>query len=158
MNKQLLIHEVRSSKEFLQRVLQAFTEEDSAALPYDGMFTLSQQVAHIAQTVEWLVEGATNPAGFDMDFENLVVETMKTTSLLKAGEWLDRAYAMAESCLEDATEDDLAIKLPEGIVMGGLPRASAFIAIIDHTAHHRGAISVYARALGRQAPMPYMDM
>ena len=29
--------------------------------------------------------------------------------------------------------------------------------IEDHTAHHRGALTVYARLLDRVPPMPYMD-
>ena len=30
-------------------------------------------------------------------------------------------------------------------------------AITDHTAHHRGALTVYARVSGLVPPMPYMD-
>ena len=41
--------------------------------------------------------------------------------------------------------------------MGGLPRSAIFGAITDHTAHHRGALTVYARLLGKTPPMPYMD-
>ena len=29
--------------------------------------------------------------------------------------------------------------------------------ITDHTAHHRGALTVYARVSGLVPPMPYMD-
>jgi uncharacterized damage-inducible protein DinB len=32
-----------------------------------------------------------------------------------------------------------------------------FRAITDHTAHHRGALTVYARTQGIVPPMPYMD-
>ncbi len=28
----------------------------------------------------------------------------------------------------------------------------------SHTAHHRGALAVYARLLGKVPAMPYMDM
>jgi uncharacterized damage-inducible protein DinB len=41
--------------------------------------------------------------------------------------------------------------------MGGLPRCTILNALTDHTAHHRGALSVYARLLGLVPPMPYMD-
>jgi uncharacterized damage-inducible protein DinB len=41
--------------------------------------------------------------------------------------------------------------------MGGLPRHSVVSALMDHTAHHRGALTVYARLLGKVSPMPYMD-
>jgi uncharacterized damage-inducible protein DinB len=42
--------------------------------------------------------------------------------------------------------------------MGGLPKKSIFGGITDHTAHHRGALTVYARLKGIVPPMPYMDM
>ena len=48
--------------------------------------------------------------------------------------------------------------LPEGPIMGGLPRMAIFGAITDHTAHHRGALTVYARLQGVVPPMPYGDM
>ena len=32
-----------------------------------------------------------------------------------------------------------------------------FSGITDHTAHHRGALTVYARVQGIVPPMPYMD-
>ena len=39
--------------------------------------------------------------------------------------------------------------------MKGAPRAAVVGPIVDHTAHHRGALTVYARLLGKVAPMPY---
>jgi uncharacterized damage-inducible protein DinB len=41
--------------------------------------------------------------------------------------------------------------------MGGVPRMAIFGAITDHTAHHRGALTVYARLAGAVPPMPYAD-
>ena len=41
--------------------------------------------------------------------------------------------------------------------MGGVPRAAILSGITDHTAHHRGALTVYARLLGKTPPMPYAD-
>ena len=31
--------------------------------------TVAQQVAHAAQTIDWFIEGASRPEGFDLDFE-----------------------------------------------------------------------------------------
>jgi uncharacterized damage-inducible protein DinB len=42
--------------------------------------------------------------------------------------------------------------------MGGQPRHSIIGALIDHTAHHRGALTVYARLLSKVPPMPYGEM
>jgi uncharacterized damage-inducible protein DinB len=35
--------------------------------------------------------------------------------------------------------------LPDGTVLGGMPRIGIVREIVDHTAHHRGALTVYAR-------------
>jgi uncharacterized damage-inducible protein DinB len=43
-----------------------------------------------------------------------------------------------------------------GALMAGEPRTEMLVAFNDHFAHHRGALSVYARLLGRVPPMPYM--
>jgi uncharacterized damage-inducible protein DinB len=41
--------------------------------------------------------------------------------------------------------------------MGGVPRWSVVSAISDHTAHHRGALTVYSRLLGKVPVMPYAE-
>ena len=46
--------------------------------------------------------------------------------------------------------------LPEGPVMGGAPRLAIVNAITDHTAHHRGTLTVYSRLRGHTPAMPYM--
>ena len=44
-------------------------EADSQFRPHEGMMTVAQQVAHTAQTLDWFIEGASRPQGFDLDFE-----------------------------------------------------------------------------------------
>ena len=39
--------------------------------------------------------------------------------------------------------------------MSGAPRLAVVSGIVDHTAHHRGALSVYCRLLNKVPPMPY---
>jgi uncharacterized damage-inducible protein DinB len=48
--------------------------------------------------------------------------------------------------------------LPDNPILGSVPRWTAIGAILDHTVHHRGALTVYSRMLGLTPPMPYMDM
>ena len=40
--------------------------------PQEDMMTAAQQVAHTAQTLDWFIEGAARPEGFDLDFEKHV--------------------------------------------------------------------------------------
>ena len=158
MNKSHFLKELRASKEFFDRSTRELEEADSTFAPSAGVMTAAQQVAHVASTVEWFMDGATNPKGFDLDFENHKKKYETVTSLKVAREWLERAFQRACSWVENAKESDLTVSMPPGEIMGGEPRTSALLGIIEHTAHHRGALTIYARLRGKIPPMPYMDM
>ena len=52
--------------------------------------------------------------------------------------------------------DDLAaLSIPDTRIMEGAPRLSVVSGIVDHTAHHRGSLAVYARLIGKEPLMPY---
>ncbi len=68
MTPQILIDQLKSSKEYLDRATRELTEEDSTYAPDADSFTTAQQMAHIAATVDWFIEGAFGD-GFNMDFE-----------------------------------------------------------------------------------------
>lgn len=157
MNPKFLAGELKATKEFFDRSTRCFTEEDSAFAPAPGTWTVAQQVAHAAQTVDWFFEGAFRPQGFDEDFEKMAAEVNQVTSLTEARAWLDRAFEKAVADIGTHSAEDWAQPLPPGI-MQGQPRASIVSALVDHTAHHRGALTVYARLLGRVPAMPYMEM
>jgi len=158
MLKPGLIGQVASMKEFFNRSTRSMVEDDSTFTPQPGLFTAAQQVAHAAQTVEWFVNGAFAPAGFDLDFEKLDKEVRAVTSLTAARAWFDRACDATIGTINDHSEEEWMAPLPEGPIMGGLPRMVIFGALTDHSAHHRGALTVYTRLLGKVPPMPYMDM
>ena len=145
-------------KEYFDRSTRVLQEADSTFAPREGMYTVAQQVAHVAQTVEWFMQGAFNAGGFDLDFERMDKEVRSCTSLNSAREWLERACAAAKATVDGHSEDEWAGSLAPGPVMGGLPRVSIFGALTDHSAHHRGALTVYSRLLGKVPPMPYVEM
>jgi uncharacterized damage-inducible protein DinB len=150
--------ELKSTKEFFDRSTRCLTEEDSLFRPIEGMWTVAQQVAHAAQTVDWFTEGTFRPEGFDMDFEKLTVETGQVTSLRAARAALDAAFERAMEAFGRLSDEELARKLPPNPIMGEIPLTAVLSALVDHTAHHRGALTVYARLLGRVPAMPYMEM
>jgi|ERR1051326_460373 uncharacterized damage-inducible protein DinB len=150
--------QLASIKEFFDRSTRALDEADSTFAPKDGMFTAAQQVAHAAQTVDWFIQGAFAAGGFDMDFEKLDKEVRKVTSLKAARGWMDKACAGAKAAIDAHSDAEWGAPLAPGPVMGGMPRFLIFGAISDHTAHHRGALTVYARLRGKVPPMPYMEM
>ena len=117
--------------------------------------TVAQQVAHTAQTLDWFIEGASRPEGFDLDFEKHAKALDAVTSLAVARQMLEAAYANAVQFLRSCSPEDLSRPLPQGLVMGGQPISDIVWAMVEHTAHHRGALTVYSRQLGKVPPMPY---
>lgn len=155
--KQYLHTELAAAVEYFNRSTATLTEEDASFTPTDGTFTTAQQVAHAAQTIDWFVEGAFRPEGFDMDFEAHDRSVRNVATLADARAWFDQAVERAKEAIDGKSDAEWGQALPAGPVMGGAPRTTIFGAITDHTAHHRGALTVYARLRGKTPPMPYMD-
>lgn len=158
MHKDAIVHQLNATKEFFDRSTRPLTEEHSTFAPQEGLFTVSQQIAHVAQTVDWFFEGAFRPESFDMDFEAGMRETMKVNSVQAARQWLDRAFAAAIEKTKAASQEEWDTPMPPNMIMGETPRWSIIGALVDHTAHHRGALTVYSRLQGLRPPMPYADM
>lgn len=154
---QSCVGEVSATQEFFNRSTRNLTEAHSGFAPVEGMMTVAQQVAHAAQTIEWFIEGAFRPEGFDMDFESQAKRYMACTSLAAARAWFEKAVANAKTVLGAKSDAEMMTPLPAGPIMGGMPRLAVIGAITDHTAHHRGALTVYARLKGIVPPMPYME-
>jgi uncharacterized damage-inducible protein DinB len=148
-------NQLLASKEFFERSTRVLDEADSGFHPREGMMTVAQQVAHTAQTLDWFIEGASRPEGFDLDFAKHAQALEAVTSLVAARQMLETAYANAIHFLRSRSPEDLARPLPPGPVMGGQPVSDIVWAMVEHTAHHRGALTVYSRTLGRTPPMPY---
>jgi uncharacterized damage-inducible protein DinB len=144
-----------ASQDFFNRSTRVLEEADSQFAPHEGMMTVAQQVAHAAQTLDWFIQGATRPEGFDLDFAAHAKELAAVTSLAAARAWLDKSYANAVTFLRSQSAEELSKPLPAGPVMGGQPITDIVWAMVEHTAHHRGALTVYSRALGKTPPMPY---
>lgn len=155
---QQALAELDSAQEFFNRSTRNLTEDQSTLAPADGMMTAAQQVAHAAQTIDWFITGAFRPEGFDTDWESHAKVVHGYSSLKAARAWFDKAVTDAKQTIGAKSDDELLTPLPPGPIMGGAPRFAIFSAITDHTAHHRGALTVYARTAGIVPPMPYMEM
>jgi uncharacterized damage-inducible protein DinB len=119
------------------------------------MMTVAQQVAHTAHTLDWFIEGVSRPEGFNLDFEKLAKVLDGVTSLAAARQMLETAFANSVQFLRSRSAQDLSQPLPPGPIMGGQPISDIVWAMVEHTAHHRGALTVYSRLLGKVPPMPY---
>ena len=59
---------LKQSLQYFSRTCSVFGEEDARYAPTPGQFSVAQHVAHVAQTIDWFIEGAFRPVGFDLDF------------------------------------------------------------------------------------------
>lgn len=148
---------IKQALQFLSRTCSVFNEEDSRYAPTPGQLTVAQHVAHVAQTIDWFMEGGFRSEGFDLDFAAHHAAIRQIESLASAFTWLARSVDQAAVTLSDKTPEQMMEPIAPGPVMAGEPRAAIIAAIAEHTAHHRGALAVYARLLGHAPPMPYGD-
>ncbi len=148
------IQELQMTLKFFNATISVFEESDSGYAAQPEMFTVAGQVAHAAATVDWFVEGAFGE-GWDMDFEAHLAETNAVTRISDAKEKLEKAFVDIIEVFGGASDEDLCAPIPDKQILDGAPRCAIVSAINDHTAHHRGALSVYARLLGKEPPMPY---
>lgn len=144
-----------ASKDFFDRSTRVLAEGDSAFRPQEGMMTVAQHVAHTAQTLDWFIQGVSRPEGFDLDFEKHMKDLAAVTSLSAARRMLETSFADAIAFLRGRTPEQLAQPLAPGPIMGGQPTSDIVWAMVEHTAHHRGALTVYSRLLGKVPQMPY---
>jgi uncharacterized damage-inducible protein DinB len=158
MTSKEVIAELKASEEFFERSSRCLNEPDSEFRPAEGMYSVAQQVSHAARTIDWFVEGASRPEGFDMDFERHVAESNAVTSLTAARAWLAKSYTAAREFFGSKSDAELLQPLPQGPVMGGQPIGGVAMAIVEHSSHHRGALTVYSRLLGRTPLMPYFEV
>lgn len=149
-----LARQLQAVQTYFEKTVSCFEEEDSEFAPQDGMFTVAQQIAHAAQTIEWFFEGAFRPQGMNMGFEELESEVRAITSLEDALAWMRSACQEATAAIEGSAPASWDEPI-RGQIMAGMPRRAILNGIADHTAHHRGALSVYARMRDRVPPMPY---
>ena len=154
--KAQLIAELRMIEQFFNTSTRCLVEADSGFRPAEGMLSVAEQVAHVARTVDWFIEAIHSPAGFDMDFAAHWEETKNISSLEAARKWFARSIAEGIKTIESRSEEELRSPLPLGPVMGGAPRLAVVSGIADHTSHHRGALTVYSRLLGKTPDMPYL--
>ena len=148
------VKELEMTLKYFKATASVFSEEDSSYAPQPKLYTVAGHVAHAADSVDWFVEGAFGN-GWDMEFEALIARAKTVTSLKEATDWLERACGNISKVVGAASDAELFKPIADTRIMEGAPRSAIVSAVTDHTAHHRGALAVYARLLGKEPPMPY---
>ena len=148
------VTQLETSHGYIRSMISIFEEEDAGFAPQPELYTVAGHIAHAADSVEWFVDGAFGE-GWNMDFEGLIAAARAVETLEEAVAWLDRAFEKAIATFKVASDEDLAAPIPDKRIMPGASRAAIVVPIVDHTAHHRGALTVYARLLGKVPKMMY---
>jgi uncharacterized damage-inducible protein DinB len=149
-----LVQQLKATQKYFKTTASVLDAADEGFAPSPETFTVAGQVAHTADSLEWFMEGAFGE-GWDMDFDASVAKAKAVTSLKEASALLDRAFADAIATIQSQSDEQLQAPIADTRIMGGAPRLSVVSAIVDHTAHHRGSLAVYARLLGKVPVMPY---
>ncbi len=148
------VEQLSAAHKFFKTTMTAFTEDDSSFSPKPELYTVAAHVAHSADSVDWFVEGAFGK-GWDMDFEALIARAREVKSIEEAMSWFDRSFVQAMAVVGGASDEKLFAPMRDSPIMEGAPRCAIVSGITDHTAHHRGALALYARLLDKVPPMPY---
>lgn len=143
------------SHRFFRRSTSVLGEDHADFAPRDGMLTVKEHVAHVGHSLDWFLD-ALETGEYDMNFEQHMQEIRAPESLDAAFAWVDRAFDRVAKYLANSTAESLAEMQPENAIMNG-PKGSVFAALVEHTAHHRGALTVYSRLQGLVPPLPYLE-
>lgn len=156
MLKEGLVEELKTVQKFFLNTVSCFTEEDSAYKPCEDVFTVAQLVGHVAETLPWFIEGAFGEKGFDMDPDGFKERIKNYVSFDACINDFKKNVGDAIEKISSLSEEELMAPIT-GEIMTGAPKMSIISGITDHTAHHRGALAVYARLMGKTPKMPYAD-
>jgi uncharacterized damage-inducible protein DinB len=139
------VHQLELSSERFLRSTAILPESLSTFTPSPESMTAAQQIAHAAQVINWFLAGAFHPDAFDLDFAPQIARVLAFDSLTAARQSFTSAITAAVNTLAPLSDADLLTLLPPNPILGDQPRLAIIPAIIDHTAHHRGALTIYAR-------------
>jgi uncharacterized damage-inducible protein DinB len=148
--------EVNATEKFFDRTARCLDEADSAFRPHPATYSVAAHLDHAADAIDWFREGCLHDR-WSMDFESAIAESHRATSLEAARAELAMAFSRLREEIAGTSAERLAETLPDNPILPGKPRLHVVSAIVDHTAHHRGALAVYARLLGKEPLMPYGD-
>jgi len=149
-----IISSLKNQRAFFMNTIECFSEEDSLFKPKEEVYTVAQHIGHAAEMYDWFIEGAFGGNGFDMNFDNYAEEMKKYTSFNECVEQFNTSVENAIAKIESLSEEELMQPITSE-PMKGAPKMYVVYALADHTAHHRGALAVYARLIGKEPKMPY---
>ena len=149
------VAQLRVMQDFFHKSISVLSEEDSSFRPGEKGWTVAQQLRHTAYTVNWFTDGVFSGEGFNSDWEAQLAYFEGASSLEEEKAAFDKAVERACDTWGALSEAELMEMIPPDPIMGAMPKIAVVGAIVDHTAHHRGALATYARVAGKEPRMPY---
>lgn len=186
-NNNPFVQKIRDHQEYFHRVVECFTEEDSDFRPAKDTLSVAGQVLHVALSIEYFLSGMFGPydgfgpmARFDrgftdmnwaplasekdlgmvLDVEDWPIAAEASNSFTKALELFDQIMDTAAEIFGSKTIEQLQTeRLPENpVIPTNFTYPDILELMIDHIAHHRGALVVYGHILGRDPKIPYFEL
>jgi DinB superfamily len=176
---------IQAHKTFFHRTTCCLDEHDATFQPRSDMFTVVGQILHVTAAIEFFLSGLflhmdrfkgrewTSRRGRGEQWVGLNTgfSSMEWTqdasrnyesgdaaqSLKGALRAFDETMDIASDVFGQLPREELVRPLPEN-PMGFLNPQHVLEIMLDHTAHHRGAIAQYARLLGKDPKIPYFEM
>jgi uncharacterized damage-inducible protein DinB len=136
------------------RTTSVLEEKDAAFRATPENATIAYHIAHVAQTIDWFREGGFGDH-WRMDFEVMGAEAARVQTLAEGRRWLADAWDRLRATVADLPEAKLEETMGDNPILPNRRRYHTLEGLVDHCAHHRGALAVYARLLGKVPPMPY---
>ncbi len=177
---------IRAHKQFFRRTLQAFEEQDAAFQPRPEMLSVAGHIHHVIAGLELFLagvfpamerfqgrewrsrrgEGQTwlglGPGFTSMEWTKVSNEDLSGADggeapLAFALRAFEETMDLAAELYGQLSRQELLMMLPENPIQLRTPQEALEI-MLDHTAHHRGALAQYARLLDREPKIPYFEM
>lgn len=182
------IKKIYAQHEYFHRVVDIFNESESNFRPSKDLLSVAGQILHVSILIEYFLSGMFGKyegftplseceLGFidmswtkiaDEKYLHLVLDAARwpqafiaSTSVIEALKLFDDVMAKTVEFIETMSlQDFISAKPPINPVFP--PEKFQYPDILeimnDHTAHHRGALVVYAHLLEKDPKMPYFDL
>ncbi|MBC7982537.1 MAG: DinB family protein [Candidatus Obscuribacterales bacterium] len=185
MGGNLAAMRLQRHKEFFHHTVDCFEEQDGPFKPRSNMLSVTGQIHHVTGGIELFLSGlvlsldrfngiqlvsrrapAAQWIGLKEGFSNLAWTALSnkdadaTTypqSFENALRGFDETIDLAADIFGQLTPEELVLPLSEN-PMGIKNPMYVLEMLIDHTAHHRGALAQYARLLGKEPNFPYFKL
>jgi len=150
-----IVRRVEEARHNFLRVVEPLDESNSSYCPTPDMWTAAEQVFHAGSGINWFREGIFG-AGFAEAHEAHAKDESEAKSLKHAVDHFNGAMDLLIDALNKVDDSVFKEPVPEDAPING-KKGDVISNILDHTAHHRGALQTYVRLLGKTPNSPYLQ-